>query len=886
MPDWKAEVEGRLKDARLAPTREASIVEEVCQHLDDTYRDALAAGATEGEARSRTLIELDSSEALSRALNRIVKDVPSPESALPIGGGSTTLGLVEDLRVAARGLMKSRTFTSIAVLSLALGIGANTALFSLIDALLIRTLNVPEPDRLVFVRQIAMLGVSSKKMTNFPPPVFDAVRAQSAAVEDAMGFRSLDRAAVVIDGKLEPPRQVDRVSADFLRGLGVIPILGRTPEPSDGAVAVISHRLWQSRFEGAPDVLGRAAIVDGEVHTIIGVAPRDFRGVTVENATDIWVSSASPPASQQMIARLRLGVTIVQAEAALYLSFAGLAKDRPDVIPWSDQMRIEAAPAGHGFSTLRARYENSLLALGGLVSLVLLVTCANVANLLTLRHQARQRTFAVRMALGASRSRLIRYCLAECALVALMGGILALGFARAGVSILLAMLPLEAAPDGLAFQTDIRVLAFTGVISFVGTLLFGLTPALRATRFDPSVALRSGEASASPLGGMLGRGLMAAQVGFAVILLAGAGLFGQTLRNLASLDVGFKTDNLLQVTLDTAGAGYQRGQVGGLYRTVLEKVSAIPGVSSVAGIRNAVMQNSRTRRLMPLRGEPLGMDQAWDGVAVTASFFSTMGIETVRGRTFTEDDFAAKRMLVVVNESFAKRYFPNEDPVGLRVGARNDIEIVGIVRDARLADLRQKSDPMMYEMAPEEPDRVSGLVVRFSAPFAAVGPAIRETLRGIHPRLVVDVRTMKGEMDRSLARERLVAATSGFFGVLALLLASIGIYGVASSAVAQRTRDIGIRMALGARSAAVVRESLRGVARSLGAGLILGVGAAVIALRLANSLISDLLFGLTPTDAFNLLAASGVMALVAMGASFVPARRATTVNPLDVIRHE
>jgi putative ABC transport system permease protein len=885
MPDWKPAIKEKLKDLSLSATREASILDELSQHLDDAYRDARSTGLSETEATTRALAELEGGDLLTRGLAQDPQTSSRVETH-PLGGENVALAFAGDLQVAARGLRASRTFTSVVVLSLALGIGANTALFSLIDTLLVRTLAVPQPEQLVFVRQVAMLGASSKTFGSFPPPVFDAVRSQSTVVADVAGFRRLDRPAVKFYGTLDSQRIVDEVSTGFFDTLGVNAILGRTPHTSDATVAVLSHRLWTTRFDGSPSVLNRIAEVDGRPYTIIGIAPKTFRGVAVENATDLWVSSSSPPKHLELIARLRPEILPSQAEAALRVTFARLAEERTGVIPWNDRMRIEAAPAGRGFSSLRREYERSLMALGALVSLVLLVTCANVGNLLALRHAARLRTFAVRMALGASRARLVRFCLAEAVLVSVMGAVAALAFAHGGVSMLLAMLPLQTIPDGLSLQIDARVLAFTAATSFIGILLFGLAPAWRATGFEPSAALNSPGGDASRSSGLLSRALMASQVGLAVILLVGASLFGQTLRNLATIDVGFRPDDLLQVTLDTAGAGYRQGQTGALYLHLLEKIGAIPGVVSVAGVRNPVMQNSRTRRMMPMRGQDYGVDRAWEGAEVSASFFETMGLKTLLGRTFTQDDFAAGRRLVVVSESFAREYFPGENPVGVRGGMNNDVEIIGVVRDARLANLREQSAPMMYDMAPPEPDRVNGLVVRVSGPTAPVAAALRDALRTIHPRLLVDVRTMRTEMDRSVARERLVAAASGFFGVLALLLASIGIYGVASQSVAQRTRDLGIRRALGAPSVPIVRESLRGVAGALAAGLMVGSLGSVALLRAVGSLITDLLFGLNATDAFSLGTALVAMAATAVAAAAVPAHRAITIDPLHVIRRE
>ena len=352
------------------------------------------------------------------------------------------------------------------------------------------------------------------------------------------------------------------------------------------------------------------------------------------------------------------------------------------------------------------------------------------------------------------------------------------------------------------------------------------------------------------------------------------------------LDVGFNPESLLQVSLDTGGSGYREGQVGGLYRLLLERVSAIPGVRSVTGIRNDVMKGNFSRGMMAIPGRTLDRGEAWEVASVGPSFFETMNISMVRGRLFTAADFAQERRCVIISEAFAKRYFPNEDPVGTRIGGSPNTEIIGVVRDARLTAVRTESAPMMYFMAPREPDRIGALEVRTAGDAAVIARAVREEVQRVNPRLLVDVRTMRQEIDRNIAKERMVAATSAFFSLLALLLVSIGIFGVASFTVAQRTSELGIRMALGASRWSVIRESLRDTMQVFGAGLAAGIIAAIVAVRLTASFISDLLFGLTPADVANIVAAVLVTVAVALAACILPARRATRIDVLTAIRNE
>jgi predicted permease len=447
---------------------------------------------------------------------------------------------------------------------------------------------------------------------------------------------------------------------------------------------------------------------------------------------------------------------------------------------------------------------------------------------------------------------------------------------------MLSMLPLPAIPESLTFHADARVLGFALCVSLASALLFGLAPAWRATEVDTTACLRSSQGTTAPRSvRRLGRVLVACQVGLSVVLLVGAGLFVQTLQNLSRQDVGFNPDRLLQVSIDTRFAGYGKGQVGAVYRLVLERVGAVPGVQSVTGVRNPVMRHSLSRMAVRLPGVDFGRGEMWDGADVGPSFFETMGIPLLRGRTFTAADFAGdQRSLFVVNESWVKRYFPNDDPVARQIG------IIGVVKDVKLDGVRSEVRPTMFAMAMKEPDRVNALEVRTAGNPEATVPAIREAIRGINPKLLVGIRTMREDIDQDIAKERMVAALSAFFSFLGLLLASIGIFGVASYTVAQRTKELAIRRALGADRWSVIRESLRETMVVFGLGLVAGTLAAVAAVRFTASVIADLLFGLTATDAANIAVAVAVMVTVALAACVLPAHRATTIDPLAGLREE
>jgi putative ABC transport system permease protein len=792
--------------------------------------------------------------------------------------------LGQDLKAAGRSLVKHRGFTLCAVLSLALGIGANTALFSLVDGLLLRTLAVREPQRLVTVQPM-FVGLGIKKgIGGLPPAAFAAMRARREVFSHVVGYETLSRPVLAVDGADEPTRRVERVSATFFDDLGLSAGLGRMPRPGEEGVALVSDAWWRARFDGSDGVLGRIIAVDGDRYTIIGVAPRAFAGLWVDTRTDAWIP-ARPDASLRMLARLAPDVDVTRAQATAQVVLTQVNEIQPASRRWATGTSIAVEPAGRGFSDLRDQYERPLVALSALVVVVLLITCTNVGNLLVVRHAARRRELAVRVALGAGRWRLVSMYLAESVVLAIAGATLGLVLARWGVSILLSMLPVAATPDALAFRLDARAVLFVGAVSLLSALLFGLAPAWRAARGDMIAALRSSAGKGATAGGRrLDRWLVACQVALSVLLLVGAGLFVQTVHNLLRLDVGFDADGLLQVSLDTRGAGYGPGQVGPLQSRLLERVARVPGVRAVSAIRNGVMQAAGTRSRIPLPGRALSPDEAWNGAEVGPGFFETLAIPVRRGRTFTADDFAQNRRLVVVSDDWARRYFPGENPIGARIGEAGQHEIVGVVAASRIFDVRSDVGPTMYFMAPPEPDRFSALEVRAAGDVDAVARAVQAEIRQVDPRLVLGVRTMRQEIGRMVAREQLVAATSTGFSLVGLLLASVGIFGVAASTVARRTSDIGIRMALGASRWTVIREALRDTLLTFAAGLAGGIVAAVAAARLAAPFVGDLLFGLAPTDAATLAGAGLVMLLVAVAACVLPARRAVRIDPLAAIR--
>jgi predicted permease len=785
--------------------------------------------------------------------------------------------LVQDTRYAMRGLRRSPLFATVAIASLALGIGASTALFSLVDDLLLRSLPVRDPEHLIQVTQPIGMGVMSKPMLSFAPEMFEQVRA-TGLMSDVLGQIPLERPLVVIDGVPETTTAVEEISENYFRDLGVSLPLGRSPQASDGPAAVLSHGLWTRRFANDRAVLGRTIAVGNTSYTVVGVAPPRFMGISIDAPASLWIASGRP-VRLGMIAHVRPDVSIAHATAALQSLFREAAREEGRISP--EIVRAELLPAGRGISPLRSQYERPLQAVTILVALVLLLTCSNVGSLLMVRNASRRHELTIRVALGATRSRLLLQHMVEAVLLAIISGALAVAVARWGVSVFLSMLPLPTPPVTLAFDTDARVLAFVAVASLASALLFGVAPAWRASRVQLSGDLRASQgSSSSKTTRRLGRVLVACQVALSVLLLVGAGLFVQTLRNLWKVDVGFEPNSLLQVSIDTRGAGYREGQVGGVTRALLERVGAIPGVQSVSYVRNSVMRNASTHMAARMPGLNIDPDtDVWESAEVGPAFFETMGMPILRGRTFSTADFTEERPVYVANEAFVRRFSPGRDPVG--IGG-----IIGIVPDARIVGVRGTEGPRLFQHARKEPDRINSLLVRTTGDSPATVAAIRDVVRGINPRLFLEIRTLRQEMERDLAKERMVAATSALFSLLGLLLAMIGIFGVASSTVAQRTNELGIRMALGAGRGRVVVESLRETMLMFAAGLAVGIVAAIIAVRLAASMMSELLFGLTATDTATIALAGLAMVAVAAAACMLPARHATRIDPLLAIRHE
>ena len=778
-----------------------------------------------------------------------------------------------DFRFAIRSLTRSRGFTLLAVASLGLGLGANTALFSLVDALLLRSLPVADPASLVLIQRTAANG----KAVPIETTLFNIIRGLTNVYAGAALTAALPSAAVTIDNAPEPARQVFVATPGLFTTLGVIAEVGRVEITNGDAVAVISDRYWRTRFAAERSVIGRAIDVNGQTYPVAGVAAPGFLGVSLDSAGDIWLLQPQFRAVATFaVARLRPGVSRDQATAATAAPLEHADRERPAVSAGEGPIVTSVIPGGQGTSNLRERYRVPLIALMGLVALVLLVTCANLANLLVVRNVNRAHELHVRTALGAGRGRLVRQLMTEALVLAAAGSAVAWFSAEQIVAWLLSTIPSAEAAARLEFQADLRVLVFMGTATLLTVLGFAMLPAWRASRLDVSSTLRTAPGYAAPPGARrLGLLMVGVQIAVSVVLLAAAAMFGQTVRNVAKMPLGFERQHLIEVELADRVLRLNAAQVDDMHTALMDGLRALPGVEHVA----------LSYPLFPSWAFGVEQPSGEAGMRVSADYFATMKIPLLRGRLLTAADLAREDPVVVANEWYARGWFPREEAIGKRGGFNNAL-IVGIVGNSNTTNVRWE-EPALYRLAlPSEARLAPALAIRTSASLdpASLFRPIEQLVRQLNPRLFVAVRTPEEALNRSIARERMVAATSGFFGLTGLLLAGIGLFGVAASAVAHRTSEFGLRIALGASRWSVVREALRGTVIVFAAGLAAGVVATAIAVRQLDRVIAGLLIGLRPSDWLVVAVATAAMIVTALAAAILPALRAARVDPLIAMR--
>jgi len=801
--------------------------------------------------------------------------------------------VIRDIRYAGRMFRKSPGFTAIAVLSLALGIGANTAIFSLIHAVLMRDLPVGHPEQLALLTSFVQTG----KLGDFATEDYLDLREHSRSFSGLIAASHLAQIDVGFAGQTETAQR-KIVSGNYFSSLGVTTALGRpfTNEDENLPVAILSDRLYQRSFGGSPSVLGKQVTLDGMAFTVIGVAPPEFLGEVVGEAPDIWASLILGQAERRnqagitwlnLIGRLIPGVTMERAAAELNVLLPQLhAQGRGSGFIKS----VTVAPGGRGFSDLRERFSGPLRILMVVVAVVLLIACANLASLLLARAATRQREIATRLAIGAARGRVLCQLLTESVVLALLGCGAGLLFAAWGVRILLALLTGGAPGGGRAIVLDLRpdlpVLLFAAAVSLATGILFGVAPALQAVRRDVGPALKLNARNLGP-----GRPwglrnlLVAAQVALCLFLLVGGGLFIQTLRNLRVQDAGFHPGNVLIVQFNPQ-RGY-RPQVADLVVRLLQGVKAVPGVQAASVSFNGILSDSASGVAgLQVDGyvPPSAEDQRARADWVGPDYFATAGIPLTEGRDFSLADDSAAQKVAIVNQTMAAHYFGNRPASGRRFQFNKEAyTIVGVAKDAKYQDLRESTPRLVYFAVLQRGGGIGALDVRTAGSPLAFAGTLRTAIRQIDPRLRIgEVTTLSGRMDRKLSREYLVADISGFFSGLTLLLVSIGIYGTLAYSVARRTSEIGIRMALGAQPGSVLRMVLRDILRLLAVGVAVGV----VAVLACGPLVESMLFELKSSDLPTIALAALALAATALAAGYLPARRASRIDPLTALRLE
>ena len=886
-------------------------------HVDQQIADYIAAGMKPEEARRRAQLEFGSVDRVK-------------EECRDVGRGRHVEVVIHDLRYALRRLVKNPGFTTVAILSLALGIGANTAIFALIDAIMLRTLPIEHPERLVQLDcryhhrpnpEHSGYGGAGREPT-FSYQLFQQFKKSDGALVTTFAFVPMgftketvsvvaDKDASMADGEM--------VSGNFFSALGVQPILGHAISDADeraGAphVAVVSYGYWNRRFGRDRSIVGKAITVGGQPTTVIGVAPPEFFGVQPGRSVDIWVPLSkylgfqpwgvkAPGTSMfddgdwwwlMIMGRLKPGVSQAQAQAQLELTFQQAAaatlsrKPKPE-----DGVHLALVPAGKGLESLRDQYSEPLHILWFGVLLVLLIACANIATLLLARANARAKEVAVRLSLGSARGRLISQLLTENFLLALLAGVLGAAIAVWGARILARLLTGDASLLGLVHINGF-VLAFTAVVVLITTAVFGLMPATATARVDlvPTLKAKPGQAFGTTRF-VTGKALVVGQIAISMILLVAAGLMVRTLYNLQHANLGFHQQNLLVFKLDGTQTGYSGPQLQPLYDRVLDRLRALPGVqaasySGLALLNGWENDSSFAVDLGPERMENNGA--LWN--AVGTKFFETLGIPTVLGRGVEAQDVAGSPQVAVVNAAFAKKFFGEADPLGHRVSrtsdkfdAQNSAQIVGVVANAKYDQVRGEFPPTVYYPAAQITEGVGSMYfeMRTAENSTSLSSEARRVVASIDPSLpLADIKTESQQIAEDLVEEHMFALLASSFGLAALLLACVGLYGTMAYRVSRREHEIGVRLALGAPPRSILVSSLKeGVVLAF-AGVAIGLPLSIVTARV----IANALYGVTAKDVVTLAASAASVLLVVLLAAWLPARRAAALDPLVSLRYD
>jgi putative ABC transport system permease protein len=899
------QIASRLRAVLGKRQRDRLLDEELNTHLALLFDQNIERGMSPEAARRAAKLSLGGADQIQQS----VRD----QRALPLLDT-----FVQDLRFALRILRKTPLITGIALLSLALGIGANTAIFSLIDAVMLRMLPVQNPGQLVQIKFHSPDSANPRgTVTN---PIWEQVRDHQDAFAGvfAWGPTTFDLAT---GGEVNNIHGI-YASGDYFSVLGVRPAAGRLLAASDdvrrcSGVAVLGYGYWQAHYAGAQSAVGSLIRLNGHSFPIVGVAQQGFFGTGVGEKLDVALpicSEATLAGKDSMLdvrddwwllmmGRLKPGMTVEQADARMKvlsgpLFGAVVPQDWPakyqDTFRKYTFLTIPAGTGTPGFSGLRQQYSQPLEILMFVVGLVLLIACANIASLLLARSAARQKEIAVRLSLGASRMRLIRQVLTESIVLSGAGAILGVLFARWGSALLVRFVSTQQNQVFLDLKMDGRVLAFTIAITVLCSLLFGILPALRSTRVDAMSAMKEGQPQAT--GGRwhssAARWIVAAQVALSLILLIGTGLFIRTFTNLITLDAGFDRNKVLLVETNVHNAGLPASALEPLYGEMLMKLQALPGVISASQCWMEPLSGREWNEDVTVPGyqPPSGVEPLVYLNWVTPGYFSTMRTSLLEGRVFDARDSATSTRVTVVNQLLAQTYFPGQNPISKHISfgekGMQALEIVGVVQNAKYDSLDQDFLSTAYfplaQMAVADVGEETAFEIRTAMKPGALIPAVRDAMGSVNKLASLQVTTLKQEADDSVLQEHLMAVLSGFFGGLALLLTAIGLYGVMAYVVTQRTHEIGIRMALGAQQGSILRLVIRDAATVLAAGIAAGLLGSIWITRLVR----QLLFGLTPNDPSTLALAVAALVAVALVATYVPARRAMRVDPMIALRYE
>jgi putative ABC transport system permease protein len=866
---------------------ERDMDDELRFHVESRTADLIRRGIPPAEAARRARVEFGSLE----------KHKEESRASFGLRLLDESLG---DARYALRTFARNRAFTATAIVTLALGIGANTAIFSLLDALMLRWLPVPNPQALVQLRFKS--DTANSASGSFSYAAIRALDDQRQIFSGVAGFSSFDSRIGTPGSSARVPVAV--VTGSYYETLGLNPVVGRLlsrddDRPGGPLVAVASYGYWERQFARSPMLPGQTVLMNGIPATIVGVSPRGFVGANVGQIADLTIPVAAFPLVMpemagslgpgnywlRVLARPQPALSTTEAQAQIATRWPRIAEAVVSPHWPADRKKatvdavVELVPGGTGWTYLRNMYVRPLQVLMTVVAVVLLIACANVASLLLARASARQKEIAVRLAIGAGRGRIVRQLLVESALLSFAAAACAVGVASMTGRFLLDRLSTGPASVELDLTPNWHVLVFTAGVAIATAILFGLAPALQATGFGPSSALKE-EARGTASRSRLLPWLVTAQVALSLVLLVGAGLFVRTLQNLRSFDPGFTREGVLLVDLDGKGSK--------MSTELLHEIRRVPGVVSASMSTHTPLSGSTWSEPAVPAGQPLPQRDNAVFVGAGPGFFATMRIPLLSGREFRDEDSATSAGVAMVNERFAKQHFPNQNPVGQHLtarlsGAPRDVEIVGVVKNTNTRSLRAAPPSTVYVPYVQQSNHSSAtLEIRAAGTLSDVAQGVRQTLQSKFPDAPVDVRPFSAQVAATIVQERMMATLASGFGLLALALASVGIYGLLAYGVARRTKEIGIHMALGAQRRRVIALVLRGARQSLLIGLAIGLPAAMGASRWVESM----LFGLKPTDPVAIVAAVVLLATVAHVAAYVPALRASRVDPLVALRHE